>query len=312
MTYEKVLAEGERLLLAGGVEEGRLDAWYLFSHCFSMDRGAYLVKAGNRLLQEDRKAEATFWRLIEKRRQRIPLQQLLGSQEFMGFEFFVNEHVLVPRQDTETLVETVLSGEKMRVMEKHPYKVLDLCTGSGCIGLSLALCFQERPAVKQDAGGGKGCRLPDMEIVLSDISEEALQVAEENIGRLQCKTVCRAVQSDLFEAFEGTRFDCIVSNPPYIPSGEIEGLSPEVKDHEPRLALDGSPDGLEFYRRIGAEASEYLVAGGRLYLEIGWDQGAAVPEILYTAGFTGIEVLQDLAGKNRVVKAVLPGFELGK
>ena len=230
----------------------------------------------------------------------------------MGFEFFVNEHVLVPRQDTETLVETVLSEEKMWVMEKRPYKVLDLCTGSGCIGLSLARCFQGMTGAKQDAGGNNGCCPPDMEIVLSDISEEALQVAEENIGRLRCETVCRAVRSDLFEAFEGTKFDCIVSNPPYIPSGEIERLSPEVRDHEPRLALDGSQDGLEFYRRIGGEASGHLVFGGRLYLEIGWDQGVAVPEILYAAGFTGIKVLRDLAGKNRVVKAVFPGIETEK
>ena len=117
------------------------------------------------------------------------------------------------------------------------------------------------------------------------------------------KTICRTVESDLFDVFSGERFDCIVCNPPYIPSGEIETLMPEVRDHEPRIALDGSPDGLAFYRRIAAEAAGHLMPGGRIYLEIGWDQGKTVPEILRKAGFLHIEVRKDLAGNDRVVKA---------
>lgn len=145
-----------------------------------------------------------------------------------------------------------------------------------------------------------------MEIILSDVSEKALLVAEENIGRLGLERLCTITQSDLFEAFEEQQFDCIVSNPPYIAEGEIEKLSPEVRDHEPGMALNGGKDGLTFYRAISEEAMKYLVPGGRLYLEIGWDQGRSVPRLLQTAGFVSIEVVKDLTGNDRVVKAARP------
>ncbi len=294
MTYRELLREGEHMLLAAEVPEGELDAWYLFSHCFAMDKGTYFLYMETELPEDMAEAAERFAELIRQRAERVPLQQLLGCQEFMGLSFFINEHVLIPRQDTETLVETALAGERAwaeRSWEKeHSYRLLDLCTGSGCVGLSLAVYLQREKA----------------EILLSDVSTEALGVAEENIRRLGMGKVCRIVESDVLDAFPGERFDCIVSNPPYIPSGELEGLMPEVRDHEPRLALDGSPDGLAFYRRIAKEAANYLVPGGRIYLEIGWDQGETVPELLRQAGFLHIEVLKDLAGCDRVVKAAGP------
>ncbi len=298
MTYRELLQEGERVLLEAEVPESRLDAWYLFSHCFSMDRAAYFLRMETEPSEEEAGAAGRFRRLVGQRAERIPLQQLLKNQEFMGLSIFVNEHVLVPRQDTETLAETALAGERAwaekalpaEEKERRPYRILDLCTGSGCVGLSLAAGLEKE--------GPK--------VVLSDVSPEALRVAEENIRRLGMEKRCRTVESDLFDAFSGRQFDCIVSNPPYIPSGEIKTLMPEVRDHEPGIALDGSPDGLAFYRRIADKAAEHLTPDGRLFLEIGWDQGRAVSEILRSAGFRFVEVVRDLAGNDRVVKAVRP------
>ena len=290
-SYEKLLDEGSRYLAERGVTESRLDAWYLFSHAFSMERSSYFLHADEAVPKEKQEQEEEFGRLLRLRGERIPLQQLLRSQEFMGLSFFVNEHVLIPRQDTETLVERVLEDEKqgrIRRRAGHPLRILDLCTGSGCIGISLAEY------------------LKDVQVTLSDISSDALAVAEENIRRLGKEAVCRTVRSDLFESLEGG-FDVIVSNPPYIKSAEIETLEPEVRDHEPRLALDGSADGLLLYRRIGAEAPEYLTENGRIYLEIGWDQGAAVSEILTENGFTETEIIRDLPGLDRVVTAGFHG-----
>ena len=290
-SYAKLLDEGSRYLAERGITESRLDAWYLFSHAFSMERSSYFLHAGEAVPKEMREQEEEFGRLLRLRGERIPLQQLLRSQEFMGLSFFVNEHVLIPRQDTETLVERVLEDEKqgrIRRRTGQPLRILDLCTGSGCIGISLAEY------------------LKDVQVTLSDISGDALAVAEENIRRLGKEAVCRIVRSDLFESLEGG-FDVIVSNPPYIKSAEIETLEPEVRDHEPRLALDGSADGLLLYRRIGAEAPEYLAENGRIYLEIGWDQGAAVSEILTENGFTDTEIIRDLPGLDRVVTAGFHG-----
>lgn len=299
MRYRELLKEGEKALLASGVPEGELDAWYLFSHCFSMDKGTYFRYMETEIPEDAKEAVKEFGRLAGQRAKRIPLQQLLESQEFMGLPFFVNRHVLIPRQDTETLAETVLEGERGAA---RPYRLLDLCTGSGCIGISLAICMRQ----KRPAGDRAEARKDGIEVVLSDISPEALGVAAENVRRFGLAEDCRLVESDLFKALSGERFDCIVSNPPYIPSGELERLMPEVKEYEPRLALDGSGDGLAFYRRIREEAANHLFPGGRIYLEIGWDQGETVPRLFREAGFLHIEVLKDLAGNDRVVRAVSP------
>ena len=277
MKYRECYDWGCAALKNAGIEEAALDARYLLEHVCGTNRNDLLVH-GDRQVDEDH--EARYRELIEKRGQRIPLQHLTGVQEFMGLEFAVNEHVLIPRQDTEILVEEVLK-------ELHDgMEVLDMCTGSGCILISL-LRYSNRC---------KGVGV--------DISEKALQVAQSNAGNLlkSCPDECSInfVQGDLFENVTG-KYEFIVSNPPYIRSDVIPTLMPEVKDHEPMQALDGTADGLYFYRRITGEGREYLKKGGMLYFEIGHDQAADVSNIMAEAGFAEIKVVKDFAGLDRVV-----------
>ena len=201
----------------------------------------------------------------------------------MGLDFYVNEHVLIPRPDTELLVEEAM------LCISDGMRVLDLCTGSGCILLSLM----------HYKNGIEG--------VASDISAEALAVAGQNAERLGLAGQIRFLESDLFEGLEGMgAFDAILSNPPYIPSADIATLMPEVREHEPGIALDGHEDGLYFYRRIIKDALPYLKLSGVLLLEIGYDQAEAVTGLLRETGYTRIEVKQDYGGHDRVVKAVRP------
>ena len=212
---------------------------------------------------------------LRKRAEHVPLQYIVGEAEFMGLKFKVNSNVLIPRQDTETLVE-----EALRVA-KPGMRVLDLCTGSGCIIISLAK------------------NVADISCTGSDISKQALLVAKENAKANEVEVEWE--RSDLFENISGT-FDLIVSNPPYIPTGEIPGLMPEVRDFEPVDALDGKEDGLYFYRIITEKSPEYLTSDGYLYFEIGYDQGEAVSAMMRQCGYTQVEVIKDLAGNDRVVK----------
>ena len=221
MTWGELLKQGQERLKKAGIQEYELDAWYLFERAFSMSRARYFLDAKEEAAPEAPALKA-YEDGLERRSGRVPLQHILGTQEFMGMEFFVNAHVLIPRQDTETLVETVLNEQKNRNIS-----VLDMCTGSGCIAVSLK------------ALGGYA------RVAAADISPEALEVAEKNAGTYPVELH----QSDMFAAFEPGRdmFDVIVSNPPYIPSEVIRGLEPEVRDHEPLGALDGKEDGLYFY-----------------------------------------------------------------
>lgn len=301
MKYKEVYEEGKTALTAASVPEAGTDARLLLEFVCGTDRNTLLAH-GDREVTED---QANRYReLVEKRCRRIPLQYLTGVQDFMGLEFAVNEHVLIPRQDTEILVEEALQNlhDGMRV--------LDLCTGSGCILISL-LHYSN-----------------DCEGVGADISGEALQTAEENARRIlgdralqssaeDCEKPgdsaepsagrrIRFVQGDLFENVEGM-FDLIVSNPPYIQSSVLDTLMPEVRDYEPRPALDGSEDGLLFYRRILAECRRYLHKGGTLIFEIGYDQGEAVSRMMEQAGFLAVMVVRDYGGLDRVVCGTL-GF----
>lgn len=273
MTYREVCEKGERALAEAGIEEAELDARLLLEYVCGTSRSDLLAHGDREVAPEDLRF---YERLTARRGARIPLQQLTGRQDFMGLEFTVNEHVLIPRQDTEILVEEVLKNlhDGMRV--------LDMCTGSGCILISLL-------HYSNDCTG-----------VGADISAEALQVAERNKTKLPGTGGAVFLQSDLFENVEG-QFDIIVSNPPYIPSDVIETLMPEVREHEPRQALDGSEDGLFFYRRIVAESADYLPGGGMLFFEIGYDQAAAVCRLMEEAGFLEINVVKDYAGLDRVV-----------
>ncbi|MGN0167674.1 MAG: peptide chain release factor N(5)-glutamine methyltransferase, partial [Acetatifactor sp.] len=264
---------------AAGIEEAELDARLLLEFVCGTNRNTLLVHDDRPVTDEE---TAAYRELTGKRAQRIPLQHLTGTQDFMGLEFEVNEHVLIPRQDTEILVEEALQ-------ELHDgMRVLDMCTGSGCILISLL-------RYSNDCTG-----------VGADISEEALQVARRNAKKLLADGSIIFVQSDLFERVEG-QFDMIVSNPPYICTDVIETLMPEVREHEPRQALDGSADGLLFYRRIIEDSVKYLKRGGMLFFEIGYDQGEAVKKLMEQAGYLEVHVIRDYAGLDRVVAGTL-GF----
>ena len=281
LTLKEALAKAVDKLQQMEVPDADIDAWYLLSYVTGLDRAAFFLHGEEPMAEPDM---IRYCDLVTKRGERIPLQHLTGEQEFMGLDFHVNEHVLIPRQDTECLVERVL-----------PYvdgkRVLDVCTGSGCILLSLLL---ELP---QALGTGV------------DVSEGALCVAKENRKRLGLEQRAELIQSDLFSADyfqknsgnDHMEYDMLISNPPYIRTEDIEGLMEEVRFHDPVLALDGKENGLYFYEKITEQAGTYLKPGGWLMYEIGCDQGMDVSEIMKKNGFEQIEIKKDLAGLDRVV-----------
>ena len=274
LTLKEALAKAVDKLQQMEVPDADIDAWYLLSYATGLDRAAFFLHGDEPMAEPDM---IRYRDLVTKRGERIPLQHLTGEQEFMGLDFHVNEHVLIPRQDTECLVERVL-----------PYvdgkRVLDVCTGSGCIAIAIAKLG--KPFIVHGV----------------DISEEALAVARQNATELNASVELFA--GDLMTRMDG-QYDVIVSNPPYISPSVIEGLMPEVRLHEPMLALDGGQDGLEFYRRIAGQAVTRLAPNGRLFLEIGCEQAAAVAEILQKQGYREVQVFQDLAGKDRIVQCIV-------
>lgn len=278
MQYAKLYQIGKEQLQKAGITEAELDARLLLEFICHTDRNA-LYAHGDQEIEDEKMQD--FLQLIEKRAVHIPLQHLTGEQNFMGLDFLVNEHVLIPRQDTEILVEEIMRDLHDGI------RILDMCTGSGCILLSLL-------HYSNDCSG-----------VGVDVSEDALAVARQNADRLAEKQAV-FIQSDLFEKVEGS-FDLIVSNPPYIRSQEIAGLMPEVREHEPHLALDGKDDGLHFYREITKGAMLHLKRGGQLFFEIGYDQGEAVRALLAANGYTEIAVVKDYAGLDRVVYGTFLG-----
>lgn len=316
MTLRKLYEEGRNVLLDAGVPDAELDARMLLCEAFGMSAAEYLLSAERELSELYESSELAgmqedYLNYIALRNRRMPLQHILGRTQFMGLDFAVNSDVLIPRQDTETLVEQVLYD-----FPQADLRVLDLCTGSGCIAASLAVL-----------GGYR-------QVVGADISMDALYVARENTMRLlreadqrqsarrslmqsifrrdeeEFQQQVRFVRTDLFSGLSDVmeelgleRFDVIVSNPPYIKTGDLARLEPEVRDFEPRMALDGDADGLRFYRKISDEAGAYLSDGGSLYLEIGADEAADVEQLLADAGFAEIRVIKDLAGNDRVVRA---------
>ena len=330
-SLQKIETTGKKLLVEAGVEEeeAALEVRLLLQESFSLNTASYLLRKQESLCKADReKVEAagieqteilgkfhSFFENFEKRRRRIPLAQILGRQSFYGLDFFVNEDVLIPRADTECLVDLVLEdyadlakqagktyAEKRNsehVSNKHEdnveneansssLKILDLCTGSGCIGISVAK------------------HLPYQELLLVDLSEKALAVAKKNAEEHLGGNVA-LLQSDLLTEVQGKRFSLLLSNPPYIVSRVIPGLEREVSEYEPKMALDGGEDGLVFYRRIAKEAKAVLLPGARLYLEIGYDQGESVKDIFQKEGYEAVEVFPDLAGNPRVLRGIFPG-----
>ena len=327
-SLQKIETTGKKLLVEAGVEEeeAALEVRLLLQESFSLNTASYLLRKQESLCKADReKVEAagieqteilgkfhSFFENFEKRRRRIPLAQILGRQSFYGLDFFVNEDVLIPRADTECLVDLVLEdyadlakqagktyAEKRNsehVSNKHEdnveneansssLKILDLCTGSGCIGISVAK------------------HLPYQELLLVDLSEKALAVAKKNAEKHLGENVT-LLQSDLLTGVQGKKFSLLLSNPPYIVSRVIPGLEREVSEYEPKMALDGGEDGLVFYRRI---AKADLLPGARLYLEIGYDHGESVKDIFQKEGYEAVEVFPDLAGNPRVLRGIFPG-----
>lgn len=330
-SLQKIETTGKKLLVEAGVEEeeAALEVRLLLQESFSLNTASYLLRKQESLCKANRgKVEAagieqteilgklhSFFENFEKRRRRIPLAQILGRQSFYGLDFFVNEDVLIPRADTECLVDLVLEdyadlakqagktySEKRNsehVSNKHEdtveneansssLNILDLCTGSGCIGISVAK------------------HLPYQELLLVDLSEKALAVAKKNAEKHLGENVT-LLQSDLLTEVRGKKFSLLLSNPPYIVSRVIPGLDREVSEYEPKMALDGGEDGLVFYRRIAKEAKAVLLPGARLYLEIGYDQGESVKDIFQKEGYEAVEVFPDLSGNPRVLRGIFPG-----
>ena len=267
---------GIELLEKEDIENANLDAWYLLEAATGVSKALYFMNKEKMVTKEE---EETYIKMLERRREHIPLQYIIGRTEFMGLTFKVNEHVLIPRQDTEVLVEETLK------IAKDGMEILDMCTGSGCIIVSLAHFCSLKNAVGVD------------------ISKEALKIADENA--ILNKMKIKWIQSNLFESVDG-KYEIIVSNPPYIKTEVIETLMPEVKNFEPRIALDGLEDGLYFYELIAKEARKYLKSAGRLLFEIGWDQGQLVEEIFKKYGYNNIKIIKDLAGLDRVCQGSMP------
>lgn len=306
MTLKTGYTEAKRRLEESGIEEASLDAWLLLEHVTGISRASYYADPDREMSPDEWRRYSEF---VGRRAERVPLQHITWTQEFMGLVFEVNEHVLIPRQDTEILVEQALAfigSGKVPAAENSQTRILDMCTGSGCILLSVmhwAESYRQkalRRAGDTDRGGEK------QDIIIegtgADISPKALAVAEKNARRLGISA--GFVESDLFGAVRG-KYGMILSNPPYIRSDEIKDLQEEVRLHDPVIALDGREDGLYYYRRIVRESRSYLEEGGVLLFEIGCDQAEAVSGLMSGAGFSEITVKKDLAGLDRVVSGVL-------
>ena len=278
-----IISCAQNILKNAGIDEYECDSYLLAEHVFGINRQKYHMNPS--AVMDDNQTEEYF-RLINMRAERKPLQYIIGKCEFMGFSFAVNTDVLIPRQDTEILVECAVKSVKelckKRDILPEQLKILDMCTGSGCIGISIA-------------------KITNAHVTCADISEGALKCAKQNGERLYNENI-RFVQSDLFENISG-EFDVIVSNPPYVVHDEIKSLMPEVSLYEPCLALDGGKDGLIFYRRIVENADRYLTDSGVLLFEIGSEQAEEVCAILKENRFKNTEVIKDLAGLDRVIKA---------
>ena len=280
MNYNEAYQYGDETLQASGIEDAAQEALLLLEHICHTKRSDLYAHPDKELRAEESDA---YQAVLAQRALHLPYAQITGNCAFMGLNFFVNEHVLIPRPDTECLVEECMP-------QLHDgMTFMDLCTGSACIALSL-LHYSNHTRC-----------------VATDLSEEALSVATRNAQELELTDRIEFIKTDLFperQLVPEKGLDLIVSNPPYIESDVIATLMPEVREHEPRMALDGGADGLDFYRRIVEKAPNYLARGGMLLVEIGYDQGESVPALFTQAGFKNVKMIRDLAGNARVVSGV--------
>lgn len=340
MTYRDMLKHGETVLQEAGVPDYKLDAWYLFEAATGLSKQLYFMEMTTEATE---RIEAKYNKLLKRRTNREPLQYILGSQVFMGLDFEVNEHVLIPRQDTENLVEEVnkiidkmkadrcidsdasanTDSENDSIIDRNQkaerasegeadandadknqdIDILDMCTGSGCIIISLVAMNEgvygtavdlSREAISVARRNAMNNSVTDrVEFYVGDLFDGIIEHKEQKVVRagLSCTKYGPARQT----------FDIIVSNPPYIPTAEIAKLMPEVGDFEPMMALDGDEDGLRFYRQIAADAPDFLKDGGYLIVEIGFDQGQDVRNIFCENGFMDVRVIKDYQDNDRIV-----------
>ncbi|MDR1028057.1 MAG: peptide chain release factor N(5)-glutamine methyltransferase [Clostridiales Family XIII bacterium] len=286
LQIKEILSVAENILRESGDEDYKRDAEILLCHKTHYDTKKIFMNWSREI--DDVYCEG-FFELVQKRAGGTPTQYLTNTQEFMGYPFFVDERTLIPRQDTETLAETILEYLKTN---KAARRVLDLCTGSGVIAISLAK------------------KNPTLKITASDTDPSALKVAEINASKLGVSNRIKFVKSDVYAAFKtgfgGASFDIITANPPYIRSDVLMTLQREIIEHEPLQALDGGADGLDFYRTIVGGAAARLRKNGALFLEIGYDQADAVRAIIdETERFGEAVCRKDLAGNDRVLSASL-------
>lgn len=272
MKIKEILLKSNNILKENNIEDFNIKTRLLLSYLLNKNK-EYLIIHDEEEIQKE--IEEKFFYYLEKLKNNYPIQYVIKKQEFMGFEFFVNENVLIPQPDTEILVEEIL------MLINDGNKILDLCTGSGAIGISIAKLKE------------------NVQIYLSDISEKALEVAKKNSEKLDVKT--NIIKSNLFENIN-EKFDIIVSNPPYIETEVIKTLHKEVQK-EPILALDGGNDGLDFYRQIAKDAKNYLIENGIIALEIGYNQKLAVIKILEKEGYKNIYSKEDYGNNDRIVVA---------
>lgn len=292
MTVSECLGKVRDKLRENSVPDYDNDSFLLLQHVTGITRNDYFIK-------KDEKIEDVYvqrlWELADRRILREPLQHITGSQNFYGYDFLVDGSVLVPRQDTEVLVENVIKKivSDYKDISSDNLTILDMCTGSGCIGITLFLELK-KSGVKCD-------------VTMSDISDRALDVARRNSGALIGDSDCvHIVKSDVFESIDkGNTFDIIVSNPPYIPTEDIEELQPEVRLYDPMIALDGDTDGLKFYREIIESSVNYIKDNGYLCFEIGCNQAKEVKKLMERSGYEGITVYKDLSGLDRVVAGMI-------
>ena len=275
-TWAQILALGQKKLQDAGIIEYNLDAWYLFEHAFGISRMQYFMCSVQNA-EPTEEALKEYHEGIERRAKREPLQHILGTQEFMGLEFIVSPSVLIPRQDTEILVE-----KSLEYFGGKPINVLDLCTGSGCIAISIAHF-------------NKNARVHAI-----DISPDAISLAKQNAIKLGVDDRVSVEICDVFEFDKFGKYDLIVSNPPYIESDVIPTLQKQVNEFEPKSALDGGIDGVDFYRHIVEIAPKYLDFGGVLAFEIGYNQSRAVTALMEQS-FKDIKTIKDYGDNDRVV-----------
>lgn len=283
-TYRELYEEGRRILEQAGLPDAALDARFLLEEVCGTNLQTLLVFPEKKVTEEEVNQYRAF---VQRRKDREPTAMILGEWDFMGLTFRLNKSTLIPEQDTEVLVETALEELKRRGPGEAPLRILDLCTGSGCILLSLL--HELRNA------GGLG----------TDLSEEALEAARENAVRLGLQERAAFRQGDLWEPVGDERFDLIVSNPPYVPTDVIPTLEPEVRCGEPYAALDGGEDGLVFYRRIMKEAAGHLKPSGIIIVESGFDEAAQIAALMQDQKLRGIRTVKDYGGLDRVVLGAL-------